>query len=396
MFGSAPECLLRAAAHLTSYSVRCLLYVLLQCSLPEWATHGFDSRVATGKPVHEAAAAVEAAERDAFLLRAVVANHRRWFQERGEGSCVAEPGADANDLVRMARERGSAGLGVWSAARNDALGVRLVARGFDWGWRPHWMAIDLHMYSEPEHASPYQVMAAEPPFAVTLPYADQQQLGTVEGAVHLGVRLREKIVGHVWVLPVDGVAGIYSMGVVPKVQRRGVGLALLYAALRVARQRGCTAAVLNATDAGRALYERAGFRSLGWGGTWWYKPTAEPSKRQIAIAEAIGLGDVSALHTLESTEAEIKDGRGGVSPLALAAVTGQVASLEYMLTRFPSLATCRFPPHGGTLLHVAVEHDRPEILDTALRLGVNPKACDNTFNSTAAGWARHLKRAYLQ
>jgi hypothetical protein len=24
---------------------------------------------------------------------------------------------------------------------NDRLGVRLVARGFGWGWRPHWMAL---------------------------------------------------------------------------------------------------------------------------------------------------------------------------------------------------------------------------------------------------------------
>jgi hypothetical protein len=25
----------------------------------------------------------------------------------------------------------------------DELAARLVARGFEWGWQPHWMAIDL-------------------------------------------------------------------------------------------------------------------------------------------------------------------------------------------------------------------------------------------------------------
>ena len=59
-------------------------------------------------------------------------------------------------------------------------------------------------------------------------------------AIHLGVRLREKVVGQVIVLPGDdGVAGIYSMGVAPKVQGRGIGLALTKAALRAAWEQGC-------------------------------------------------------------------------------------------------------------------------------------------------------------
>jgi hypothetical protein len=55
-----------------------------------------------------------AADRDAFLLAAVADNHRHWFRARGGG-----------------------GGGIWSLGRDDELGVRLVARGFEWGWAEH-------------------------------------------------------------------------------------------------------------------------------------------------------------------------------------------------------------------------------------------------------------------
>ena len=48
--------------------------------------------------------------------------------------------------------------------------------------------------------------------------------------------------------------------------------------------------------ASRCTAER-GFRSLGWGQTWWYSPGPEPTKRQIALTEAIGLGDLATLET---------------------------------------------------------------------------------------------------
>jgi GNAT superfamily N-acetyltransferase len=298
---------------------------------------------------------------DARLLAAVADNHRHWFRARG-----------ANN-------------GIWSVGRNDELGVRLVARGFEWGWRPHWMGVDLD--EEPEAEGDFEVRRAEPPFAKTLPYADEEPLPP--GAIHLGVRLREKVVGQVIVVPLDGVAGIYSMGVAPKVQGRGIGLALTRAALRAAWDAGCDAAVLNATPAGERLYARAGFRSLGWGQTWWPSGAPGPSERQIAITEAVGFGDIPALEALGLTESEL-----GPVPLGLAAVTGQAASIDLALGRFPSLAATRFPPHGGNLLHVAVEHDQPEVFEAALRRGVDPEARDGSFEATPAGWIEHLGRSF--
>ncbi len=305
---------------------------------------------------------------DASLLNAVAAVHRRWFRARGGSN------------------------GIWSIARNDDLGVRLVARGYEWGWRPHWMGVELE--SEPpsladlETEGGFRVVPAEPPFAKSLPYREDGPLP--DGAIHLGVRLREKVVGQVVVFPLDGVAGIYSMGVVPKVQGRGIGSTLTSAALRTAWEEGCRAAVLNATAAGEHLYARAGFRSLGWGQTWWPTDAPAATARQIAIAEAAGFGDLQALERLAPAEPEITP-----ALLALAAVTGRAESVDHLLTRFPKLAATRFPPHGGNLLHVAVEHDRPEVVETALRLGVDPEARDQSYDATPAGWAEHLGRPHL-
>jgi GNAT superfamily N-acetyltransferase len=302
----------------------------------------------------------KSADRDGRLLRAVADNHRAWFRARGGEK------------------------GIWSAERNDDLGVRLVARGYEWGWRPHWMGMDLEAEPETAVASGFEVGPATPPFAKTLPYREDGPLPAE--AIHLGVRLREKIVGQVIVLPLDGVAGIYSMGVVPKVERRGIGFALAQAALRAAWDADCRAAVLNATDAGERLYRRVGFRSLGWGQTWWRSRTPFPTERQTAIAEAVGFGDLTTLAALDPTESE------AASTLSLAGVTGNAGSIDLLLGRFPSLAATRFPPHGGNLLHLAVEHDRPELVRTALRHGVDPEARDASYDGTPVGWAEHLGR----
>jgi ribosomal protein S18 acetylase RimI-like enzyme len=359
---------------------------------------------------------------DERLLDAVAESHRRWFRERGEASCLVGPDPDVEALVRTARSQAAGtagGFGVWSLGRDDRLGVRLVARGFEWGWQPHWMGIDLER--EPAPPERFEVGPAEPPFAKTLPYREEGRLPPE--AIHLGVRARGHVVGQVIVLPDEGVAGIYSMGVAPKARRRGIGLALTRAALRAAWEHDCQAVVLNATADGEALYARAGFRSVGWGQTWWFQGGEAPTTRRIELMEAVGFGDVAALAALAPSEAEaggielpggadsIERGeaagsdqpegrlgtrRPGTPPLALAALTGQAESVDYLLTRFPALAATRFPPHGGNLLHLAVEHDRPEVVEAALRHGVDREARDEQYNATPAGWAEVFDRAYLR
>lgn len=58
----------------------------------------------------------------------------------------------------------------------------------------------------------------------------------------------------------DGVAGIYGVATLPWARRRGIGSAMIGAAMAVARQSGCHTAVLDAAEAALGLYRRLGFR----------------------------------------------------------------------------------------------------------------------------------------
>ncbi len=348
---------------------------------------------------------------DEALLRATAENHRAWFRRiaalhrsrivdvggselflGGEAMTFPERELDPDALMTAVQVHGCRSVGCWSLGADAALGTRLVARGFGWGWRPHWMGIDLGDAGRWPPPGSFPVEMAAPPYARTLPYAP----GGPEppGGFRLGVRLGGKVVGSVVVNPCDGVAGIYSMGVAPRARRRGIGRALTSAACRLAIDHGCRHAVLNATDAGTPLYAGAGFRSLGWGQTWWYFRRKPSTARQVALTEAIGFGDLTALERLQATKAELTGTLPGEeTPLTLALVTDQPAVAAYLLERCPELAGRRFPPHGATLLHLAAEHDRPAFVALALAHGSDPDARDDSFKATALGWAEHLGRA---
>jgi GNAT superfamily N-acetyltransferase len=353
---------------------------------------------------------------DAELLAATARNHRAWFRRRagarggsviavgGAELCLAEeatlpfppPDVDLDAVLAAVRARGCAGAGCWSLAEDPALGARLAARGFTWGWQPHWMALDLAAVptagDEPPSSSGgrhFDVVAAAPPYAKSLPY--RPTLPDPEGVYRLGVRLREKIVGQVVIQPGGAVAGIYDMGVAPKVRGRGIGLELTLAACRRARELGCRFATLNATAAGEPVYRRAGFRSLGRGRTWWYRARPVPDARQIALAEAIGLGHRECLAELDPNPAELESPLpGGTAPLPLAVLTGQLDIAADLLARAPALARGRFEPHGGTLLHLAVEAGSPDFVRLALEHGIDPSVRDRSFDGTARDWAEHL------
>jgi len=99
------------------------------------------------------------ADLDGRLLRAAAASHRRWFRERDHEWVLVDGDAEI-DAVASAD-------GVWSLRRDDRLGVRLVARGFDWGWRPHWMGVEID--AKPPVPIDFEVVPAAPPLAKTLP-----------------------------------------------------------------------------------------------------------------------------------------------------------------------------------------------------------------------------------
>ena len=353
------------------------------------------------------------------LLRATAANHRAWFRrcaavgegrvERadglelvvdGAGGTIAFPRAGSRTRTRRrldatmgrADELGLRSMACWSLEEDRALGALLLARGFEWGWQPHWMARELTRLPDLELEHPVIPARGSQPRA--LPYASSRPLPPA--ARHLAVREAGEMVGHVVVNPWRGCAGIYDMGVVPGRRRQGIGRALTLAACGLARELGCTSAVLNATGEGEPLYRAVGFESLGLGRTWWLHPGPRPTGRQAALVEAIGFGALDELASLRPAGAELEQPvPGGGPPLAVAVVTGQATVADWILERRPDLVSRPLEPRGGTLLHVAVEWDDEPLVDVALAHGADRLSRDRTWNGTPLDWAEHLGRPRL-
>ena len=347
------------------------------------------------------------------LLRAIAANHRAWFRRTAkvagggvqrldglevivadDAGTIAFPPARARSraLLDQALRLGLRSMSCWSLAEDRTLGALLVARGFEYGWQPHWMALDLAQLPDEEPAHPVVPARGEQPR--NLPYASERP--SPPAARHLAVVERGRIVGHVIVNASHGCAGIYDMGVAPDRRRQGVGRALTIAACRLGRELGCSVAVLNATREGEPLYNTAGFESLGRGRTWWLHPGPRPTPRQTALAEAIGLGDLDGLAALRPTRAELeRELPGGGPPLAIAVVSGQAPAADWILQRRPDLVSRPIESRGGTLLHVAVEWDDEQLVDVALAHGADRQARDHTWKATPRDWAEHLNRPNL-
>jgi GNAT superfamily N-acetyltransferase len=406
------------------------------------------------------------------LRAALVANHRWWFirTARAAGGDVHRsrgvlwtymPGAGVDQeiafpclpratagerldaLVAFYRHQASQrGLLCWSLdpPATPDLGSRLAARGFRWGFRPHWMGLELCRMPEPD--TPVAVSiglldAAALSDVADLPYYDRTNAEQLQRAGrirprriwHVGAWLEGRLVGHS-VLNLTagrlGVAGIFNVGVVAQVRRRGIGAAVTAAACRLARDLGCRYALLNASPAGEPVYRRLGFVSLGEGQTW-YLPAETlaappPTAIQMALAEAIGQGRRSDLEQLgpqlspEDFDVPLPN---GMLPLQLAVATHQERTAAWLvahgatldvlsawdlgwkervpelLQRSPELANRRSGEGERTPLHEAVWRDDLELARLLLSARPDLTIPDGNFQSTPLGWARHLQRAEM-
>jgi GNAT superfamily N-acetyltransferase len=236
---------------------------------------------------------------DVELIRAAARNHVSWMtraavatggaviRERGLTWTAPPPGGEAmllfpraasrpalDAMLDGARRRGARGVGCWASGLEPTgdLAERLMERGFEWGWQPHWMAIDLAQLPVEEDDARVGLVEAVPEYGgygaalISLARAHPPR------SWHAVARVGGAYAGHAWAHVIGGrlgSAGIYDVDVVNDHRRRGLGRALTLAVCRAASEAGAGMATLNATGEGELLYGALGFRSLGLGQTWW-------------------------------------------------------------------------------------------------------------------------------
>lgn len=357
-------------------------------------------------------------------------------------SMIAFPDLRAGDadgeldaLVGFYLRHPPGGAGCWSLdpPRPADLGIRLMARGFQPGWRPHWMALDLqevqahHLF--PRGLSIVRDNESSLMAVRNLPYARVVMPRLSDAAipgqwVRFVASVRGKVVGQsVVFLTVGewGVAGIYHVGVVPRARNKGIGKAVTLAACLYARERGYRYAVLNSTDSGRAAYGGLGFYPVGDGWTWWM--TIErllaqpPGPLEIRLAEAVGRGDAAELAALRAEypaydlNRKLTNGmtliqlaihcrqpnaagwlvEGGSGYTALDAWDLGWKDRARLLLRSDRRQIQRlYGKEEKSLLHVAAERNDPELAELALAAGSDPHWRDNTWKATPLEWANHF------
>jgi hypothetical protein len=222
-------------------------------------------------------------------------------------------------------------------------------------------------------------------------------------------------------IAVEGAAGtVFDLHVEPGERRRGVGWTLTHRLCARAADDGVRHVTLNATGEGERLYRAMGFRSLGFGQTWWMHRAAlrapAPRSEVVAYVEAIVRGDVPRLDAaaagLDRRErrARLLNGR---TPLQQAVESGQPATAAWLvadgaeldvlmawrlgwrdraaalLAERPELRD-RLLEADITPLHAAAEHDDADLARLLVACGADPTRRDPRFGATPLQWARHL------
>jgi GNAT superfamily N-acetyltransferase len=347
-------------------------------------------------------------------------------------------GAQLDEIVHYYLRHIPNGLvGCWSLGppRPSDLGVRLLARGFQPGWRPCWMALDLAkvrtdhrkpeaLRVEADNVTPLQGVP-DLPYAGSFSILARQY---PDRARHFVASLDGRVVGHGGVFLTRGpygAAGIYDVGVVPDARNRGIGKAVTLAACLYAKDRGYRYAVLNATDLGRRIYEQLGFEHTGDGWTWWLNvprlAAHPPTQAQVALAEATGRGDVDtldqlyahsrlvsndlnvplanemtlmqlAVHCRQPAAAEWLVAHGAALDVLSAWDLGWKDRCAQMLSDDPNLVNLPYGEWKVTLLHEAASRGDVELARLALSANPDLSKQDPVYHSTPLGWAKHFQR----
>jgi GNAT superfamily N-acetyltransferase len=347
----------------------------------------------------------------------------------------ASAGHELDALVSFYLRHPPGGAGCWSLdpSRPADLGVRLLARGFQPGWRPHWMALELSQIQTQQAFPNGLTIVRDNDRSLTavpnLPYSRVVVPRAADAAfpgqwARFVASIRGKVVGQSVVFLTTGewgVAGVYHVGVVPRARNKGIGKAVTLAACHYAQELGYRYAVLNSTEIGRPTYRQLGFRSVGEGWTWWL--TIErllahpPGAAEVRLAEAVGRGDEAELAALRRDNGAYDLNRlltNGMSLIQLAVHCRQTFAASWLVEGGSGYTALDAWDLGwkdrarkllrsdgrqiqqlyGTeeknLLHVAAERNDAELAELALSAGSDPHWRDNTWKATPLEWANHF------
>lgn len=405
----------------------------------------------------------------AQLEQAVAENHRQLFccnaQALGgivhtaggltytytseNGSAIVFPSMAAgntgellDEMMDFYRARQACNIGYWSLdpAEPADVDARLLARGFQPGWKPRWMALDV---------AAMQTNYTTPP-ALEIRASNETDIHTVEGLPYgdshgvfsdaLFRTYPEKvqrfiafldgvIVGQTCLFYTSGpmgIAGMYNVGVIPSMQRKGIGKALVIAACRYAYERGYQYVMLNANDIGRRTYEQVGFRIIGYGLTWWITSkgyiTHPSSSQMVVLAEATGTGDLAALQKVGASLTPVELSTplvNGMTLIQLAAHCRQPAAAEWLmahgvactalvmwdlgwrdraaslLAEQPEEINRTYFDWEGNLLHIAAQRGDTALAKLALEAGVDLTMKDKEHGGIPLGWAYYFGRSEI-
>jgi GNAT superfamily N-acetyltransferase len=366
-------------------------------------------------------------------LDAILDYYRRHRHHRQQG---AENGSENGP---------QSSIGVWATlpTRPRDLGARLLARGFEWGWQPRWMALNLADtrldFTVPERL--HIAVTDDPDWpdcqVSDLPFfqpADRSKLRCMSAQKPrrtwlFAASLEGQVVGQAVLFLTTGrygVAGIYNVGVVPSARRQGIGRAVTAAACQYGRALGAQHALLNAAT---HIYDRLGFETLGLGQSWWLHDSLlaapVPTPDQIRFVEALGRGRLSELAELAALPpSALPEDLGarlpcGMTPMGVAVAMRQERSVRWLMRRgiVPTLVQCwdlgwRASVESQlaanpdlvndlsvaglrTPLHHAIERNDHDLFHLLLKARPDLTVKDKEYNGTALGWALHLGRAEL-